>query len=189
MRSAAQFLKSVAAAMASVIVGLAAPVHGTTSDAEWDVEILKVAPDPLVVTDENGRKRMLQSGLPWKVRDRKTGIVMLLCPVGGDAWCAVGDAAIAWDPLSSQGLVTGILMGSRSGSAVAGHTELMDQIEQDYRMLLEEHLSLRRHFWNQERRWATHPFWQRRIETIDPSHKPGQTASEGFFIDPHVGGR
>ena len=68
--------------MASVIVGLAAPVHGTTSDAEWDVEILKVAPDPLVVTDENGRKRMLQSGLPWKVRDRKTGIVMLLCPAG-----------------------------------------------------------------------------------------------------------
>ena len=109
--------------------------------------------------------------------------------LGGDAWCAVGDAAIAWDPLSSQGLVTGILMGSRSGSAVAGHTELMDQIEQDYRMLLEEHLSLRRHFWNHERRWATHPFWQRRIETIDPSHKPGQTASEGFFIDPHVGGR
>ena len=39
-------------------------------------------PDPTVVTDAKARTRMEATGLPWKVRDKKTGIVMLLCPPG-----------------------------------------------------------------------------------------------------------
>ena len=39
-------------------------------------------PDPAVVTDAAARARMAATGLPWKVRDNKTGIVMLLCPPG-----------------------------------------------------------------------------------------------------------
>jgi formylglycine-generating enzyme required for sulfatase activity len=39
-------------------------------------------PDPAVVTDAAARARMTATGLPWKVRDNKTGIVMLLCPPG-----------------------------------------------------------------------------------------------------------
>lgn len=41
-------------------------------------------PDPVVVTDVHGRARMRATGLPWKVRDRGTGIVMLLVPPGDD---------------------------------------------------------------------------------------------------------
>ena len=48
---------------------------------EW-CDVLVAAPDPAVVTDADGRARMMATGLPWKVRDRKTGIVMLLCPPG-----------------------------------------------------------------------------------------------------------
>jgi formylglycine-generating enzyme required for sulfatase activity len=39
-------------------------------------------PDPAVVTDAAARARIAATGLPWKVRDNATGIVMLLCPPG-----------------------------------------------------------------------------------------------------------
>ena len=48
---------------------------------DW-CEVLAAAPDPVVVTDAAARTRMTATKLPWKVRDRKTGIVMLLCPPG-----------------------------------------------------------------------------------------------------------
>ncbi len=47
-------------------------------------DVLVQDPDPEVVTDADGRKRMLATGLPWKVKDRGTGIVMLLVPPGED---------------------------------------------------------------------------------------------------------
>ncbi len=45
-------------------------------------DIVAAQPDPAVVTDAEARARMTATKLPWKVRDRKTGIVMLLCPPG-----------------------------------------------------------------------------------------------------------
>ena len=45
-------------------------------------EIVAAEPDPAVVTDAEARARMTATKLPWKVRDRKTGMVMLLCPPG-----------------------------------------------------------------------------------------------------------
>jgi len=51
-------------------------------DPSWQVEIIQRDADPLVVTDPDGRSRMADTGLPWKVRDKGTGIVMLLCPPG-----------------------------------------------------------------------------------------------------------
>jgi formylglycine-generating enzyme required for sulfatase activity len=56
-----------------VTVPLAAPA--------W-CEVLANAPDPSVVTDAAARERMVVTKLPWKVRDRKTGLAMLLCPAG-----------------------------------------------------------------------------------------------------------
>jgi formylglycine-generating enzyme required for sulfatase activity len=45
-------------------------------------EVLAEAPDPGVVTDGAGRARMIATGLPWKVKDKRSGIVFLLCPPG-----------------------------------------------------------------------------------------------------------
>jgi 2-polyprenyl-6-methoxyphenol hydroxylase-like FAD-dependent oxidoreductase len=44
-----------------------------------------------------------------------------LSPFGdqADRWCAVGDAAIAFDPLSSQGMITAIRMGCSVGIMLA----------------------------------------------------------------------
>ena len=45
-------------------------------------EVLEAAPDAKVVTDEGFRTRIAATGLPWRVRDKGTGIEMLLVPPG-----------------------------------------------------------------------------------------------------------
>ncbi|MFT7540342.1 MAG: serine/threonine protein kinase/formylglycine-generating enzyme required for sulfatase activity [Gammaproteobacteria bacterium] len=50
---------------------------------DW-AEVVDVEPDPSLITDADGRDRMLATGLPWKVKDKDTGIVMLLVPPGED---------------------------------------------------------------------------------------------------------
>ncbi len=57
-------------------------VAPTLNAASSWYEIVRQDPDPAVVTDAAARGRMTATKLPWKVRDRKTGIVMLLCPPG-----------------------------------------------------------------------------------------------------------
>ena len=85
----------------------------------------------------------------------------------GHGWAAVGDAAMTLDPLSSQGIVTGLLMGARVGKAIAnvlgdGDTFQLQNWERDYRMLLEEHQSMRSFYASAEVRWPHSVFWGRR---------------------------
>ena len=49
-------------------------------DVAW--ETVEQNPDPSVVTDAAGRDRITATNLPWKVREKTTGIVMLLVPPG-----------------------------------------------------------------------------------------------------------
>jgi sulfatase modifying factor 1 len=58
-----------------------APLPQPRTPQSW-CEVIAESPDPSVVTDAQGRARMSATGLPWKVRDKKSGIVMLLCPPG-----------------------------------------------------------------------------------------------------------
>ena len=44
--------------------------------------VLAQDPDPSVVTDSKARRAVSASGLPWRVRDKNTGIEMLLVPAG-----------------------------------------------------------------------------------------------------------
>ncbi|MBN9507503.1 MAG: hypothetical protein J0I21_00145, partial [Alphaproteobacteria bacterium] len=84
----------------------------------------------------------------------------------GDGWLAVGDAALAFDPLSSQGLLnalyTGLCAAEAAGRMLAG----ADRAAEDYAQTIgalwatyERHLA---HYYRQERRWPTSPFWARR---------------------------
>ena len=79
--------------------------------------------------------------------------------VVGDGWLAVGDAAACFDPLSSQGLLTGIVMGARAGALLGG--DLTGWAE-DYRAIVDEHIALRSDYLRAEDRWPAAPFWQRR---------------------------
>jgi len=79
---------------------------------------------------------------------------------------AAGDAAAAFDPLSSQGLIHALTSGIRAGEAVkrqldgdrtarAEYDSRVDQICGDYSRL---HAL----YYGREQRWAQAPFWQRR---------------------------
>ena len=78
----------------------------------------------------------------------------------GPGWVAVGDAAAHFDPLSSQGLLTGILMGARAGQAIVDGT--LEDWSVDYRMLIDEHQHLASHYYGLVDRWPDAPFWMRR---------------------------
>jgi len=89
-----------------------------------------------------------------------------LVPAGGDGWFAAGDAALAFDPLSSQGLFNALYTGLSSAKAAiaaldgerdaAGrHIAGIEQVGAAYRA----HLAV---YYGAERRWASRVFWRRR---------------------------
>jgi flavin-dependent dehydrogenase len=92
----------------------------------------------------------------------------------GDAWMAVGDAAQAYDPLSSQGIDKALRTGSHAGHLI--HYALMDetdnslgadnhfiqQYSQQQQQLWDTYLSQRRYYYSIQTRWSEQSFWRRR---------------------------
>ena len=89
-----------------------------------------------------------------------------LDPVVGDGWIAVGDAALSFDPVSSQGLLDALYTGRAAGRAIdaalsgdpaplAGYPHRLARIRRAY---LEHH----RHAYRAEPRWPHRPFWRSR---------------------------
>ncbi len=84
-----------------------------------------------------------------------------LATASGTQWWAVGDAAAAHDPLSSQGLMRALEAGMRVGRAIAGCEDGADYaawVRQTYAQYLAQWLS----YYALEQRWPAAPFWQRR---------------------------
>jgi flavin-dependent dehydrogenase len=89
-----------------------------------------------------------------------------LAAPAGEGWLAVGDSALAFDPLSSQGLFNALYTGLMGGRAIAArlagdegavpaYVSRLGQIWAAY----EHH---RRLYYGEERRWPDSPFWARR---------------------------
>lgn len=86
--------------------------------------------------------------------------------IAGDGWIAVGDAAAAYDPLSSHGIGSAMGSGFYAGSAIAdllaGRLEArdayLDVMQRSYGVCLD----LQRQHYAQEGRWPEAPFWKRR---------------------------
>ncbi|MDP9191939.1 MAG: tryptophan 7-halogenase [Acidobacteriota bacterium] len=95
-------------------------------------------------------------------------------PCAGDGWLAAGDAALAFDPLSSQGILNALFTGLAaaeaadrflSGESFDDYAETIAGIRSAYRAHL--------HTWyGMERRWPDTPFWQRRQS---PTHAGAST--------------
>jgi formylglycine-generating enzyme required for sulfatase activity len=58
-----------------------AKTSSTPSSLSW-AEVIQQNPDPSVITDAELLNRITATGLPWHVRDKSTGIEMLLVPPG-----------------------------------------------------------------------------------------------------------
>jgi flavin-dependent dehydrogenase len=118
---------------------------------------------------------------------RSSGYVMAGRPHGADAsssrldrvvgrgWIAAGDAALAFDPLSSQGIFNAMYTGMQAGRAVdaalsggddtalAAYAARVDSIHRHYRHNLAAAYAL-------ETRWPDRPFWRRRLaDLVDAS--------------------
>jgi len=96
--------------------------------------------------------------LPGRVTDASTS---WLDRLAGPGWAATGDAAVAFDPLSSQGIVTAIVMGREAGRLAAGEITA-EEYDEEYASVLDEHLALRGAYYGLERRWPEAAFWRRR---------------------------
>lgn len=84
----------------------------------------------------------------------------------GDDWIAVGDAALSFDPLSSQGMLTALYTGLRGGQALAAHAHgdpsALDGYARQVHRIRDTYLRHRRDAYHSEPRWPTAPFWSRR---------------------------
>jgi len=89
-----------------------------------------------------------------------------LAPLAGENWLAVGDAAAAYDPLSSQGIYKALEYGLRAGDAIGDHRAGRNTALQDYvegiRREFDDYLLIRSKYYGRERRWPNSIFWQRR---------------------------
>lgn len=98
----------------------------------------------------------------------------VLQPVYGGRWLAVGDAASAYDPISSRGIFNALSDGLTGGRAIAAHLAGEPTALSEYQAHLEarfeEYARQRAYFYDQERRWSDAPFWSgRRSRTLSPS--------------------
>lgn len=78
----------------------------------------------------------------------------------GDGWLAIGDAALALDPLSSHGIASALHGGMLAAEAILGgeasrYLSAMEAMWSGY-------VAMRRAYYAAETRWPNAPFWRRR---------------------------
>jgi flavin-dependent dehydrogenase len=81
----------------------------------------------------------------------------------GAGWIAVGDAALAFDPLSSQGLAKALRSGCDAADAIAQRqpeacARYQEKLEHDW----QRYLDARCHYYRLEQRFPEAPFWRER---------------------------
>ncbi len=84
----------------------------------------------------------------------------------GEGWLTTGDAAISFDPLSSQGIMTALFGGMLAAQAVEAHLSGDPQALDGYSARLgavyNAYLKNRLFYYSYERRWPDRLFWRRR---------------------------
>lgn len=89
-------------------------------------------------------------------------------PTAGKGWLAVGDAAISFDPLSSQGIFNALYTGLAAAesayrylqSEVSDFLQYQQQIDNIYRAY-QAHI---KQWYGNEKRWKEESFWKNRLE-------------------------
>lgn len=77
----------------------------------------------------------------------------------GDGWLAIGDAASAYDPVTSQGIVKALANGMAAAGAIAGHATL-GVVAQSVALRHAQYLVQRRQYYGWEQRWPDASFWR-----------------------------
>jgi flavin-dependent dehydrogenase len=84
----------------------------------------------------------------------------------GNGWLAVGDAALAVDPLSSQGIANALDHGKRAAASIAaylaGDHSSLETFAQDLQREYAAYRATRTRYYRLETRWRESRFWKRR---------------------------
>ncbi len=84
-------------------------------------------------------------------------------PAAGEGWIAVGDAALAMDPLSSVGVFEALRSGVDAAARVlAGDSRSLSQYAVAAAERTHAYLDIRRAYYRAETRWTGSAFWKRR---------------------------
>jgi flavin-dependent dehydrogenase len=94
-----------------------------------------------------------------RVRRASTGCVTR---AAGPGWVAVGDAAMAHDPLSGQGLVHALDTGMRGAAALLSDGEGTEAYRAAVWTRRQAYLRQRADVYRRETRWPASPYWRRR---------------------------
>jgi flavin-dependent dehydrogenase len=101
-------------------------------------------------------------GGPFRVNAASMNLVRAY----GERWIAAGDAAQAFDPLSSQGIITAIIGGNNAAAALiaihAAEPCALEKLQTDLDAGYAAYLRDRQTYYRAEQRWVERPFWQRR---------------------------
>ena len=145
--------------------GCAGPGTGGWVSRFTDVHLLRSSFETIAATRPSLPEALGdQFGEGWIVRQRAVtdARTARLDPVAGPGWAAVGDAAGAFDPLSSQGLVRALATGESLGRSLAQRSGEIDVAGVTRREILawDRFLHERSAVYGREFRWPDAPFWR-----------------------------
>jgi 2-polyprenyl-6-methoxyphenol hydroxylase-like FAD-dependent oxidoreductase len=148
------------------------PQHRMIVAFMTDADVLKRDGAPLSQVYERRLRQTELSNNRLAGADRSLDIIGLSAAscvarrVAGADFLAVGDAAAAVDPLSSDGLCNALEDGTRAGYAIDAHfsgdLDALRAYEQYVRQRFSEFSGQQRWIYGLERRWPSSRFWQRR---------------------------
>ncbi|WP_299690750.1 glycine oxidase maturase GoxB [uncultured Tateyamaria sp.] len=108
-----------------------------------------------------GRARRIATNSTW------------IAPVIGAGWVAVGDAAAAFDPLSSHGMTTALWTAIHAADAyLAQDRDQMQRYAEHVARGVQDYLVARQAVYTREARWPDSPFWARRFAIPDAASAP-----------------
>jgi flavin-dependent dehydrogenase len=105
---------------------------------------------------------------------------LLRDPADPTRWLAVGDAALAVDPISGSGVVRGLRTAAAAAlaalAALAGEPDALAQYEDDRNRECTTYLYERASYYAMEQRWPASPFWSRRAAAVRALENAGRHA-------------
>lgn len=105
----------------------------------------------------------------WRPRCSAAG-TSILPTFGSEGWIAIGDAALACDPLSSQGVITALVSAHAALTAIRDYLSGLGNGLQQYHSFQRETarrlLRQRQYFYDLETRWHSGSFWASRALTF-----------------------
>jgi flavin-dependent dehydrogenase len=131
------------------------------------------------------RVRLYGSGVPTTPRILPAHTVRLTA-VAGDGWLAVGDSAVAFDPLASHGIAMAMGSGFNAAARIVDYLSGREDALRVYERLIDRafaHYLLMHHdAYLQEQRWPHELFWHRRHSPTPGRHSSERDSAGSTFV-------